>query len=197
LTGLLRISHMVNEKTYLRYAPTLPFGLVTSPTANALFSPSGQLITPALEDVLIWDARTGTLISRWHDSTSPVSFITSHGTLYAVGHLDGSIRLWRDDALVCILNGHKTAVTALAFSPDGEQLASGGSDTDLVIWDVGAEEGIKRLRGHKDMVTGIVWIDAGYVVTSSKDCLVKVWDLKGGWCSETVIAHRSEVWYGN
>jgi len=33
-----------------------------------------------------------------------------------------------------------------------------------------------------------------HVVTTSKDCLLKVWDLRTQHCVETIVAHRTEVW---
>ena len=45
------------------------------------------------------------------------------------------------------------AVTALAFHPAKAQLASGSKDTNIIVWDVLAESGLFRLRGHTDQVT--------------------------------------------
>jgi U3 small nucleolar RNA-associated protein 12 len=47
-------------KSYLRYEARRPFGVVASATAQCLFDASGRLaIVPALENVLVWNLRTG------------------------------------------------------------------------------------------------------------------------------------------
>ena len=64
-----------------------------------------------------------------------------------------------------------------------------------------------RLRGHRDQITVIKFLDISanvpstssnsgstFVVTASKDTFLKVWDLSTQHCVQTIIAHRSEVW---
>lgn len=87
----------------------------------------------------------------WHETghRSEVSCITQspQKDVFAVGYADGSIRLWSastGDVLVAF-NGHKKAVTALAFDDQGTRLASGSQDTELIIWDILAETGLFRL----------------------------------------------------
>lgn len=105
------------------------------------------------------------------------------------------------------LSGHRAAVTALAFDHDGTRLASGSKDTDLIIWDVISESGLYRLKGHKDQITCLAFLNTkdieehdvgvssdGYVLSSSKDTLIKLWDLSAQYCRETLVGHRSEVW---
>lgn len=66
--------------------------------------------------------------------------------MFAVGYADGSVRLW-DSTLGSVratFNGHRKAVTALAFDTQGVRLASGSQDTDLIVWDLVAEVGLYR-----------------------------------------------------
>lgn len=68
------------------------------------------------------------------------------------------VRIWDVKTQTCLvtLSGHSGAVTALRFSRDGGLLASGSADTTLVVWDVVAEAGLCRFKGHKDAVTDVV-----------------------------------------
>ena len=65
----------------------------------------------------------------------------------------------------------------------------------------------QRLRGHRDQITTMKFLDipanvpstsstsgSSFVVTASKDSLLKVWDLSTQHCVQTTIAHRAEVW---
>ncbi|KAJ2320724.1 beta transducin [Coemansia sp. RSA 2704] len=199
-------------KSYLRYEAQSTFGVIASPGGKAVFDHSGRLsITPALESVIVWDIKKGTQVARWSDSdnTAEVTCIarSPNGKDYAVGYVDGSIRLFdlTGNTVNVVLNGHRGSVSALRFDSTGTVLASGARDTDIVLWDVVGEVGLYRLRGHKDEITGLAFVAArgetalnasasGHVVSSSKDTLVKLWDLRARHCVQTLATHRSEVW---
>jgi U3 small nucleolar RNA-associated protein 12 len=113
-------------------------------------------------------------------------------------------------------NGHKSAITVLVFDKSGTRLASGSKDTDVVIWDLVAEVGQYKLRGHKDQITGVRFVEAeprsqdgeddgeemaldesgeGFLLTTGKDSLIKLWDLSSRHCIETHVAQTNgECW---
>ena len=68
------------------------------------------------------------------------------------------VRLWNVQSGTCdvTLSGHKGQVTALRYNQQGGLLASGAQDTDIIVWDIAAESGLYRLRGHQDQVTDLV-----------------------------------------
>lgn len=86
----------------------------------------------------------------WHETghRAEVTCIqrSPRSNIFAVGYADGSIRLWDAslESVTTMFNGHKTAVTALAFDEQGTRLASGSQDTDLIVWDVVGETGLYR-----------------------------------------------------
>ncbi|MCJ1342803.1 hypothetical protein MMC31_000992 [Peltigera leucophlebia] len=143
--------------------------------------------------------------------------------VFAVGYDDGTIRLWdsRIATVIIKFNGHRSAVTTLSFDKDGVRLASGSKDTDIILWDLVAEVGIFRLRGHKDQVTALEFLQpeyrrdgstgsnglsaspelydaqshAGFLLSTSKDALIKIWDVGSQHCVETHVAQSNgECW---
>ena len=144
--------------------------------------------------------------------------------LFAVGYEDGKIRIWdsQTSSVIIAFNGHKSAVTQLRFDRTGARLASGSKDTDIIFWDLVAETGLFKLRGHKDQITSLGFIsvadnsrDGGpfgsgaansfpkgedtneetYLISTSKDSLIKIWDLTSQHCIETHIAQSNgECW---
>ncbi|KAH7916206.1 WD-repeat-containing protein [Hygrophoropsis aurantiaca] len=198
-------------QSYLRHGPTQAFGLVCSASSNSSYD--GKLAyVPALEDVLVWDMKKGQLLSMWHETghRAEVTCIlrSPQDDVFAVGYADGSIRLWNSisNSVIATFNGHKKAVTALAFDLQGTRLASGSQDTDLIVWDIVAEAGLYRLRGHRDQITAIHFISPSelpststgptsqLLLSTSKDTLLKLWDLSTQHCMQTIVAHRSEIW---
>lgn len=65
------------------------------------------------------------------------------------------------------LMGHKGTVACLAATKDGMLLCSGGNDTHIVVWDVVAERGICRLKGHKDAITAVRFVKPETSVSTS------------------------------
>src|SRR5262249_62311824 len=74
------------------------------------------------------------------------------------------------------LVGHTAAIHALAVSPDGQLLASGGIDRTVRVWDVedGRERGL--LQGHDQQVSGLAFgPDRRTVVSAGMDGTARVW----------------------
>jgi U3 small nucleolar RNA-associated protein 12 len=199
-------------KSYLRYAPSHSFGAICSPSSNAIFDFSGNLIlTAAVEEVCVWNARQASKVSSLKPEQSnypftlpgEVTFIerSSDKCTVAVGYSNGQIRLFNliTNALIGTFKGHRTGVSCLCYEVDNNStiLASGGKDSDIYLWDIIAMSGLCKLRGHKDVVTSVRFFSKGQqrmLVSASKDTLIKVWDLVTEYCVQTIVGHRSEVW---
>lgn len=192
--------------------------------ADSTKTGAGRAFAAANEEVLCWDIKKGELLSRWHDpkckrQVTAIAQSKADPDLFAVGYEDGSIRLWdsKISTVMVHLNGHRSAITTLAFDKSGARLASGSKDTDLMVWDLVRETGEFKLRGHKDQITGLQFLEPdarqevgedgeivmsgtagssqGFLLTTGKDALIKVWDLLSQHCIETHVAQNNgECW---
>ena len=84
---------------------------------------------------------------------------------------------------ITALEGHGGGVRAVAFSPDGTILASGGSERGneagtVKLWDVATGTNIATLYGHTGAVFSVSFSPDGSTLASgSGDGTVKLWDV--------------------
>lgn len=158
--------------------------------AHLAWSPDSTRIASAGEDrtVQIWQATTGAHVFTytqgapvWSVAWSPDGTRIASGTggagSYGPITTGNSLRIW-DAAtgrllLTLVAPGQSYA---LAWSPNGQYLASGGDDNMAHVWD--ATTGTERVRyaGHHDIVFGIAWAPNGQrIATASADGTAQVW----------------------
>ena len=69
----------------------------------------------------------------------------------------------------------------MAFSPDGQRLASGSSDQTVKIWDSATGKELFALKGHAGWVYSVAFSPDGQRLASgSDDQTVKIWDSATG-----------------
>ncbi len=89
---------------------------------------------------------------------------------------------------------HTEDVQGVAFSPDGEMLASGSADNSIHLWHVRDGTVAQVLRGHTDNVTSVAFSPDGQVLASgSDDDTVILWEWHNGSHIRTLREHTDNV----
>jgi WD40 repeat protein len=68
---------------------------------------------------------------------------------------------------------------AVAYSPDGKSLASGGGDGVVRLWDVATGKMLHEFRGHRGLIWCIAFSPDGRTVASGgEDTTILLWDVR-------------------
>ncbi|MDB9539315.1 serine/threonine-protein kinase [Anabaenopsis arnoldii] len=93
------------------------------------------------------------------------------------------------------LIGHSHWVVSVAFSPDGQTLASGSVDKTIKLWDVKTGKFRDTLSGHSGSVCSVAFSPYGQTLASgSYDKTIKLWDMNTAKVRHTLTGHFNWVY---
>ena len=72
--------------------------------------------------------------------------------------------------------------------PNGN-IASGGEDKAIRVWDINTKENINTLIGHTSSVISLALLPNGLLVSGSSDSTIKVWDYSTSSLLQTLNGH--------
>ena len=181
------------------------------PALAGAFSPDGSTVvtTPipiGVDAPAVWNATTGQRVVVLDEAPPTGEFtyglhrrsvlFNPDGRRIALGTSRGSVLVSDADTgrMLTTMEGHDSAVIALAFSPDGSRIVSGSDDSTARIWDVDSGQLVAELRGHEARVTSVAFSpDGTEIVTGAEDTTLRVWDAEGGTALATLLGHERDV----
>jgi WD40 repeat protein len=99
-----------------------------------------------------------------------------------------------DISLEKTLEGHSDFVNSVAYSPNGQTLASGSDDKTIKLWNVKTGNLLQTLEGHSDLVRSVAYSPNGQTLASgSRDSTIKLWNVNTGNLLQTLEGHSDWV----
>ena len=146
------------------------------------FSPDGTLVAAIWTSegrMRVLDIETGESVLEGDGPTAPLS-----GTEFSPSGERLSVLGWDDAAgIIDLETGREVmhldaSVRAVAWSPDGDWIATASADTTAKIWDARTGEVRFTMSGHIDGLHAVDWSpDSDRIATGSGDGTAKVWQL--------------------
>ena len=154
------------------------------PSNGAKFSPDGKRILTAggkNETARIWNAETGDPIH-----ILPGTSAVGHAIYNPKGdrivtvesYPSNLLRLWDAESgrMIEAMRGHANAAEAVAYSPDGSRIASGGISRTIHLWDGRTGKPVSSRDGHRDRVQVVGFSpDGKTTITAATDRTVRLW----------------------
>jgi len=141
-------------------------------------SPDGRLVASVGgdgENWTVWDAARGVvcMTGARHDGTGACSCRVA--------------RSGRSLDQGCPVQAHTAAVFAVAFSPCGQRLATGGYDNAVILWDAQTWKADLVLQGHTGGLSSLSFSATGVRLASgSRDGSIRIWDATTGGLLRTI-----------
>ncbi|HLO89230.1 MAG TPA: P-loop NTPase fold protein [Nostocaceae cyanobacterium] len=173
-----------------------PFSAYTDTVHSIALSPDGNILVSGCDDwrVRLWDIDGHLIGEPFFDHESSVTSVDFSPSGQLIASAGGGIVQLRD------LNGQDLGfftsgyANAIAFSPDGNIIATGGYDNIVNLWDLQGQRISENSSTEESMIKSIAFSPDGQtIVSGSDDKTLRLWDLQGYPISQPFQGHQNAV----
>ncbi|MBD2532757.1 hypothetical protein H6G97_25510 [Nostoc flagelliforme FACHB-838] len=99
------------------------------------------------------------------------------------------------DLAKCVFAETLGGIHSVAFSPDGQLLATGDTNNEIRLYQVVDGKQLLSYKGHTGWIWSVAFSYQGHILASgSEDQTVKLWDIATGQCLKTLHGHCGGIW---
>lgn len=185
------LADQIERGTYREAKSTLESLLQTDPDDSALLDTRTFLSACAVGDSTVATCEIRCFLGHEGDvrcvAISPDGAFAAScgGTIWPEGQpdTDCSIRIWdlQTGMQLHRLQGHKNAVTSVAFTPDGRGLVSASRGGSMALWHWEQGEVVRSFSRHSRAVHAIaVSSDGRFALSACEDTVIRLWNMNTG-----------------
>ena len=152
-------------------------------SGDAAIAASVDKTDPQFENrlVRVWDVASGRNVATSSSTDSPIAAlqISPDGGRVAYAADDRlHIWNWREQGSPMVVKAHNTAVRMIAFSNDGNIIATGASDQFIRLWEASTGKLLQVRKGHENSVRALGFShDGRWLASGGLNEDVRLWDL--------------------
>ena len=178
--------------------------------SKVLWSPDGTRFATTDNMTLVFDARSGKLLTEIYDNNRSIRDFTwsPDGSKIATAGHDGIIKIWdsKEPTLYAEFQAHSSWINGISWSGDGQFLATASKD-QVALWNAQTGKLVYQFTPHNQQVRTVLGVstrkhdvfdlswspDGTKLATSGADGSVKIWDAVQGKLSLDLKGHQRGV----
>src|SRR5687768_1398214 len=157
----------------------------TGSITSLAFSPGGDWLVSGSSDktIRVWDLKTGKQLHSLDDQAAEVDVLAVSKSGEFLASATGNeirlrdVRKWKDSRT---LRRHNAVVKAIAFSSDGNLIASGSVDGTVLIWQRGSDRELFALKSNPSSVLALSFAVEGTLIAAHSDGAIDSWNSSRG-----------------
>jgi WD40 repeat protein/serine/threonine protein kinase len=177
--------------------PVVPLAGHSMHVGSVGYSSDGRVLFSGSDDLILraWSTATNRQLLQFrghHNNINHIICSPDHLKVFSVC-AGGSIHAWSPAGVPDVRRVEcDFGLFSMAYQPNGNLLAVGGTGSDVLLLDALTGRTIRRLPGHVPSVMGLAFNPTGATLaTADADGAIRIWDSASGRMIRAIAAHKN------